>query len=396
MCINVSVMGTYYKQWVQIVQPFGSNRGERNNMLLLLCMYALFAAEFPLAKLALHETNAFFLETIRMVIGGTFLLGYCLVRGKSKIYIDRKDWGLFAQLIFFYMYLSYFAGGWALQYISSLKANILYSIVPFVSAALGYLILRDKPTINKIMGMSVGVIGLLLILLTSDHTHAPLGEFMNISMPEVMMLVSIFSTEYGYFLLKRLFDKGYPLVLINGLAMFIGGSLSLVSALFIFQKQVIQYTNLWVVIGYAAFLFAIINVIDIAFYGKLIKKYSVTFLTFAGFLTPIFGVLYSTIFMGESISLTHIGAFSLILFGLYLYSRSDVKTVPADGEAQDIGFAENDPHGSIHPAFAKAPAGTHHERIAILSPEASHEPIAINRSPRVNSAGISIEGRKLG
>jgi drug/metabolite transporter (DMT)-like permease len=311
-------------------------------MLLLLCMYALFAAELPLAKLALRETNAFFLETIRMVIGGTFLLGYCLLRDKSKIYIDRKDWGLFAQLILFYMYLSYFAGGWALQYISSLKANAMYSLVPFVSAALGYLILRDKPTLNKIIGMSIGVAGLgLILLLTSDHTRSPLGEFMHISMPEIMMLVSIFSTEYGYFLLKRLFDKGYSLVLINGLAMFIGGFLSLASALLVFQEQVIQYSSLWAVVGYAGLLFVIINVIDIAFYGKLIKKYSITFLTFAGFLSPIFGVLYSTVFMGETISLAHVGAFSLILFGLYLYSRNDLKI----SEAGTSGAAAPDANG---------------------------------------------------
>jgi len=300
-------------------------------MLMLLCMYALFAAEFPLAKLALRETNAFFLETIRMTLGGSLLLGFYLFRNQFKVRIDKNDWFLFAQLIVFYMYFSYFAGGWALQYISSLKANLLYSLVPFVSAALGYLILRDKPTIHKIAGMSVGVLGLVLILLNAEGPHAPSGDFMHIALPEMMMLVSIFSTEYGYFLLKRLFDKGYPLVLINGLAMFIGGLLSLTTAFLVFEQQVIQYTSLNLVVGYAALLFALVNIIDIALYGTLIKKYSITFLTFAGFLSPIFGVLYGTIFMGETISFVHIGAFGLIFLGLYLFSRGDAKlqTVPA-------------------------------------------------------------------
>lgn len=294
-------------------------------MLMLLCMYALFAAEFPLAKLALRETNAFFLETMRMMIGGTFLLSFYFFRNQPTIRVDKKDWLLFAQLILFYMYLSYFAGGWALQYISSLKANLLYSLVPFVSAALGYFILRDKPTVHKMVGMSVGVLGLVLILLNSESAVAPSGDFMHIALPEVMMLVSIFSTEYGYFLLKRLFDKGYPLVLINGLAMFVGGLLSLTTAFFVFEQQVIQYTNLSSVIGYAALLFALVNIIDIALYGTLIKKYSITFLTFAGFLSPIFGVLYGTIFMGETISFMHLGAFGLIFLGLYLFSRDDSK-----------------------------------------------------------------------
>jgi drug/metabolite transporter (DMT)-like permease len=224
------------------------------------------------------------------------------------------------------MYLSYFASSWALQYISSLKANMLYSLVPFVSAALGYLILRDKPTWNKIMGMSIGASGLLLILVSSDRSFSPLGDFMHISLPEIMMLASVFSTEYGYFLLKRLYDQGYSLVLINGLAMFIGGLLSLLSAFLFFEQQVIQYSNFWVVCGYAALLFVLINLVDIALYGKLIKKHSVTFLTFAGFLSPIFGVMYGTIFMGETISIVHLAAFALIFGGLYLFSRSDTVT----------------------------------------------------------------------
>lgn len=293
-------------------------------MILIAFMYALFAAEFPLAKFALRETNAFFLEMMRMLIGGTILLAYYGVRGNTQLRIAREDWSTFAQLIIFYIYLSYFSAGWALQYMSSLKANIVCSLVPFVSALLAYIILRDRLTMQKVVGMVVGAFGLIMILAVSDRGKILAGgEFMTISLPEIMMLVSIFSTEYGYFLLKRLYDKGYPLILINGLAMFIGGSLSLMSAFLFFEQQIIYYTSFWSVVGYAVLLFLIANVIDIALYGTLIKKYSITFLTFASFLSPIFGVIYGTIFMGESILPMHGCAFSLIFFGLYLFLKSD-------------------------------------------------------------------------
>lgn len=292
-------------------------------MLLILCMYALFAAEFPLAKLALRETNPFFLETVRMMVGGTALLTYYFFRERSFFVIRRQDWQLFVQLIIFYMYLSYFASSWALQYITSLKANLLYSLVPFVSAGFGYLLLREKPSAQKVVGMTVGMSGLLLILLSAERQVAHWGDCMHITMPEVMMLISIFSTEYGYFLLKRLYDKGYSLLLINGVSMFVGGSLSLLSAYLFFQVEVMSYTKFSSVLFYAALLFSLINVVDIIFYGKLIKKYSVTFLTFASFLSPIFGVLYGTIFMGEMISFMHLAAFGLIFLGLYLFLRDE-------------------------------------------------------------------------
>jgi len=287
-------------------------------------MYALFAAEFPLAKSALdHYTNGFFLETVRMLVGGVLFLGYYLLVSKKKIKIMASDWLVFAQLILFYMYLSYFSSSWALQYMSSLKANIFASFMPFVSALLSYLILRDRPTMNRIVGMVIGAIGLIAILLTAETRTIPCGEFATISLPEIMMLVSIIATEYGYFLLKQLYDKGYPLMLINGVAMLTGGCLSLATGLVVFEQRIFTYTSLWPVVGYALLLFLLINVVDNALYGILIKRYSITFLTFASFLSPIFGVIYGTLFLGETISLMHFIAFGLIFFGLYLFARDE-------------------------------------------------------------------------
>ena len=298
-------------------------------MILIVIMYALFAAEFPIAKLVLdYYTNPFFLETVRMLIGGVlFLFYYIAVRGKKCTLIETKDWKIFAQLIIFYMYLSYFSAGWALQYMSSLKANMFSSLMPFVSAVLSYIILRDKPTVIRMAGMIIGAIGFMVIVAGSAEREVlVLGEFMRISLPELMMLVSIISTEYGYFLLKQLYDKGYSLVFINGIAMLVGGALSISSGFLFFEKELFTYTALLPVFAYAFLLFLMINVIDNALYGILIRRYSITFLTFASFLTPLFGVIYGIMFMGEHISWTHVFAFGFIFLGLYLFYRDELKT----------------------------------------------------------------------
>lgn len=295
-------------------------------MFLVILMYALFAAEFPLAKFALDKyTNGFFLETIRMLIGGVVFLGWYSFSLRKKVTIAREDIWIFVQLVIFYMYLSYFSAAWALQYMSSLKANIFSSFMPFVSAVLAYIILRDRPTMKRVIGMVLGAIGLIVILLTSEAKPAGVGEFARISLPEIMMVVSIISTEYGYFLLKRLYDKGYPLALINGTAMFVGGALSLATGLLVCDGALFQYSSFWHVFGYALALFLLINVVDNALYGIVIKQYSITFLTLASFLSPVFGVLYGTFFMGETISIMHIIAFGLIFFGLFLFSRDELR-----------------------------------------------------------------------
>lgn len=296
------------------------------HMILIILMYALFAAEFPLAKIALdYYTNGFFLETVRMLAGGTLFLGYYFFRYRIAPSVARQDIFTFIQLIIFYMYISYFSAAWALQYMSSLKANMFSSFMPFASAFFSYILLREKPTLKRVAGMALGAVGLIALLLTSEMVLVPFGEVAHISWPEVMMLVSIVSTEYGYFLLKRLYDRGYPLVFINGTAMFVGGFLSLASGFMVFEQPLFYYSSLGPVLGYALVLFFLINVVDNALYGILIKQYSITFLTLASFLSPIFGVLYGTLFMGETIVPMHLVAFALIFFGLYLFSRDELK-----------------------------------------------------------------------
>lgn len=104
------------------------------------------------------------------------------------------------------------------------------------------------------------------------------------------------------------------------------GSFEYLKWISVFEKELFTYTALLPVFAYAFLLFLMINVIDNALYGILIRRYSITFLTFASFLTPLFGVIYGIMFMGEHISWTHVFAFGFIFLGLYLFYRDELKT----------------------------------------------------------------------
>ncbi len=309
------------------------SRATRTSMFLVVLMYAIFGAEYPIAKVALDNyTNGLTLETTRMLLGGLVFLLYSVFYGYRFTLIERSDWWQFAQLAIFYMCFSYLSSGWALQYMSSLKANILSASAPFVSSIFAYVILRDKLTRSKVLGMLCGVGGLIVVICAAEPMSLPSSDFTRLSLPEIMMFVSILSTEYGYFIVRGLYDKGYTFSIINGIGMLLGGLVTLLigltSPIVLGGEPIFQYTSLLPVIGYAAVLLLFVNVVDGSLYGHLMQRYSVTFLTCASCLTPLFGVIYGTILMQESLSVLHLISFFLILLGLYLFSRDDVAFVP--------------------------------------------------------------------
>ena len=50
----------------------------------------------------------------------------------------------------------------------------------------------------------------------------------------------------------------------------------------------------------------------------IILRAGAVFLSYVAFIIPIFGILFGVVFLGESLSITTLGAIILILFGVYL------------------------------------------------------------------------------
>ena len=67
------------------------------------------------------------------------------------------------------------------------------------------------------------------------------------------------------------------------------------------------------------------NLIGYSLYIQIIKIYTVTFISFAGFVEPLCAALYGWIFLGEAVTVYFFLASVLVFIGLFFFYREDLR-----------------------------------------------------------------------
>ncbi len=294
-------------------------------MFLVVLLYAILASTFTIAKIALNYAKPFFLIGFRMIMAGGIMLSFLYLFKRKQFYIKKKDIWLFIKVAIFHVYLAFIPEFWALQYLSSSKTNLIYSATPFIAALLAYFILKEKLSVKKTIGMLMGIGGLVPIFLTQTDIRETGMEFFSISLPEMVLLVAVFSAAYAWFIVKKLLDKKYSLLMINGVAMLFGGIGALVTSFFVEGTATCPIFDFWPFLGWTSLLVLVANLIVYNFYGWLLTKYSITFVISAGFLCPIFGAFYGYFFLSENITWHYFISLGFIILGLYLFYKDEVR-----------------------------------------------------------------------
>ncbi len=102
---------------------------------------------------------------------------------------------------------------------SSAKACLIYSLSPFVAALFAYIVLKERLTTKK-------WIGLISVSLASRLTYLPnlllldlAKDLLLFSWAELAIIVAVFASVYGWILLKKLINEyHYTPIMANGLA----------------------------------------------------------------------------------------------------------------------------------------------------------------------------------
>jgi len=302
-------------------------------MFLVFFMYFLFASTFTLGKAALSYVTPFLFTGIRMMCGGVILLGYSFLR--KKCFISRRDIYLFVQIMVFHIFLAYTLEFWALETVTSAKACLLYNLSPFITALFSYCLFAEKLNVRQLCGLFIGFVGFLPILLAQTPLEQISGHLGFLSWPEIALICSVTSSAYGWMTMKKLTHKGYPFVLVNGIGMTGGGLLALLLSYFtegpvrlkmtaVMMPVVAQHYGVFIehmlALGmYSLTLILIANIIGYNLYAHLLSRYSATFLSFAGFMTPLFAAILGWIFLGETVTWHFFATMLLVMGGLYLF-----------------------------------------------------------------------------
>jgi drug/metabolite transporter (DMT)-like permease len=301
-----------------------------SSIIPILIMYMLFASTFTIGKVVLALVNPVFFIGVRMTIAGLLLLGYSAFVQKKPIRVAREHYWLFALIALFHVYIAYIAEFWALQYVLSAKACLLYNLSPFITALCTYGFYKETLSYKKISGLFIGFLGFIPILLSSAPQELAAGHWGFLSFPELMLFVSVLSSVWGWLIFKNLITKHrYSPFLINGHGMLVGGLMALVTSFFIEGTPFIgargSSHEIFLFIEYTALMIIVANIIGYNLYGHLLHIYSPTLLSFFGFTTPLFAAFYGFIFLNEPISVAFIISVITVSIGLFLFYQEELR-----------------------------------------------------------------------
>lgn len=294
-------------------------------MFFVILLYALFASVFTIGKTGLEYAQPLFFVGSRMFLAGMMMLGYQYIFKRKEFKLKKEDMLRIFFLAFFAIYLTNVLEFWGLKYLTSFKTCFIYSLSPFASALLSYWMFSDKMSPKKWGGLLIGCLGFLPILINETSSEELTGHLWFLSWAEVAVMIAAFSSVYGWVLLKQLVsENGYSTTMANGMGMLIGGMMALFHSFIEESWDPIPVTQIGPYVDCMLLLILISNLICYNLYGYLLKRYSVTFISFAGFITPLFTALFGWFYLGEVVTWPFYVSAAIVFVGLYLFNQEEL------------------------------------------------------------------------
>ncbi len=297
-------------------------------VLLALFMYAVWSSLFPLGKIALQNSSPLFLTAFRMIFASAILLGALALKNPQSLKICKKNILPLLSLTIFSIYLTNILEFWGLRHLSAAKTCFIYSLSPFFAALFSYIHFKEKVNVKKIVGILIGFLGFIPVLKLQTGSEKMFHAFGFFSWPELAIMGAALFSVYGWILLRLLVKKReVSPFYANGYSMLMGGGLALFHSFF-----VESYTPIPVAEGKGFFFLKIValmvlisNVLCYNLYGFLLKRFTATFLSFLGLLSPLFTSLSSWVLLGESPPWIILASTGVVALGLFLVYQAELK-----------------------------------------------------------------------
>lgn len=291
-------------------------------------MYALWSSCFAIGKYALSACPPFFFTGFRMALGGAIILGFILLFRRASLKMTRKQFFPLLLLGFFSVYLTNILEYWGLQYLTAAKTCFIYSLSPFIAALLSYIHFGEKMTRAKWIGMGVGFCGIAPILLMQSGAEQGLSAFAFLSWPELALMGAAIASVYGWVILRMVVkEQTFSPLTANGVSMLFGALLAFIHSFFTesWSASFGPVTDMAPFLKGALLTTIISNIICYNIYGMMLKRYTATFLSFMGLLSPVFASFHGWVLLGETPSWQIFFATAIVSSGLWMVYRAELR-----------------------------------------------------------------------
>ena len=262
-----------------------------------------------------------------MVLAGVILLAYLFARNRNSLKINKERVLPLLALSLFSIYLTNILEFWGLQYLSAAKTCFIYSLSPFLTSIFSYIHFGEKMNWQKLVGMLIGFGGFAPVLMMQTGSEELLNAFSFFSWPELALLGAAICSVYGWVLL-RIIVKNQTLspMYANGYSMLFGGSIALIHSLFIDSWNPLPVKE-GALLHFAegiALIILVSNIMCYNLYGFMLRKYTATFLSFLGLLSPFFASLNGWLLLKEPPSWTIFLSTIVVICGLFIVYRAEL------------------------------------------------------------------------
>lgn len=298
------------------------------SLIIVILMYATWSSIFSIGKWTLQFSPPLFLTASRMILAGIILLGFLALFRKKSLRLNIKQIGSLLILSVFSIYLTNTFEFWGLQHLSAAKTCFIYSLSPFFAAFFSYLHFNEKMTSKKWLGLAIGFLGFLPVLSTQTGSEGLLSAFSFLSWPELAIMGAALCSVYGWVLLRLVVkEKEISPLTANGVSMLFGGFLALAHSYLVesWSPTPVLSGHFSSFLGGTFLMTFISNIICYNVYGLMLKKYTATFLSFVGLLSPIFASLNSWVLLGERPSWIIFASTTVVALGLWMVYQAELK-----------------------------------------------------------------------
>lgn len=292
--------------------------------LALLCCF-LWGSAFPMVKtgyamFSIGESDTasqILFAGIRFALAGILVIIFGSFIAKKPLYPKNKTEIVHCLVLsLFQTILQYTAFYIGLAHTSGVKSSILVALNVFLSLILSAVVFKmEKITAPKIIGVIIGFAGVVLI----NFEVGGLGGFaLN---GEGAIIFSAFAYSVSSVLIKK-FSVNEDPVMLSGWQFLIGGFIMAAVAL-VAGGRVHMQPNVKSVL--AVLYLALISAVAYTVWGLLLKYNPVSRVTVIGFTNPVFGVLLSALFLGETgeaFSVKNLVSLVLVCIGIYIVNAN--------------------------------------------------------------------------
>ena len=229
---------------------------------------------------------------LRFMLAGIFTVIIFSAFGRKVLIPKRENVGRILFVSVFHTILQYIFFYLGLSLTSGVKGTVASGSGAFFAVLIASLIFRqERLTFKKIAACVIGFAGIVIINLDGLSFTSDPWDILGV----VFVLLSTVSSSFASVLMKKYSNYENPVV-ITGYQFFVGG-LFMIAVGLIFGGR-IYMTDIYGALD--LIYLALLSAVAYSLWGLLLKANPVSRVTVFNFMTPIFGVILSVIFLEEA------------------------------------------------------------------------------------------------